>query len=261
MDLTLDMIRATVEIDQPTGSGMRTVGTGFLIQAPTPDGRPRVVLITAGHVFKSMPGDEARIGWRYQDAGGVWRFQPTPLKIRDQGQALWAGSGDRDVAVMAITAPDAFARAAIPLSWLADQQSFDKYGVGPGDEMMALGYPEGLASNRAGFPILRYGRVASYPLTPASEFPTFLLDFHVYKGNSGGPVFLMKGLNRGPGAPDSAQPQLIAGMLAQQTTVGDENLDLGIVLHAAYIREAIAAMDAPQARPADGSSVAASRQR
>lgn len=247
LDLIVELIRATVEVDQPLGDGVRTVGTGFLVQAPTPDGKPRVVLVTADHLLKSMPGDEARIGWRFQDNKGAWKFQPQPLRIRDGAKTLWTRNPAQDIAVMAITAPEIFARAAIPLTWLADKDSFEKYGVGPGDEMMVLGYPEGLSSNRAGFPILRYGRVASYPLSPASEFPSFLLDFHVFRGNSGGPVFLTKGLRRGPTAPDDEPPQLVTGMLAQQTTVGEEHLDLGIVLHAAWIREAIAQLDAPAA--------------
>ena len=56
--------------------------------------------------------------------------------------------------------------------------------------MMTLGFPRGLAANAAGFPILRAGRVASYPVAPARIFPTFLLDFSVFPGNSGGPVFM-----------------------------------------------------------------------
>lgn len=244
LDLIVELIRATVEIDQPLGDGTRTVGTGFLVQAPRPDGAPRVVLVTADHVLKSMPGDEARLGWRAQDAQGTWKFQPQGVKIRSGSKELWTRNPSRDIAVMEIQAPEAFAKAAIPLAWLADHNSFEKYGVGPGDEMMVLGYPEGLSSNRAGFPILRYGRVASYPLAPVSEFPSFLLDFNVFKGNSGGPVFLTKGLRRGPDAPSEDPPQLVTGMLAQQTTVGDEDLDIGIVLHAAFVREAIASLDA-----------------
>ena len=34
------------------------------------------------------------------------------------------------------------------------------------------------------------GRIASYPITPTSKTRTFLLDFEVFEGNSGGPVFL-----------------------------------------------------------------------
>jgi hypothetical protein len=62
--LTLDLIQATVQVEQPLGDGTRTVGAGFLINDPTPDGAPRVVLVTANHVFAKMPGPIATIGFR-----------------------------------------------------------------------------------------------------------------------------------------------------------------------------------------------------
>ena len=63
MDLAVELIQATVQLEQPLGDGTRTVGTGFLISAPGPDGQPRTVLITANHVFQKMPGPNARIGF------------------------------------------------------------------------------------------------------------------------------------------------------------------------------------------------------
>ena len=49
-------------------------------------------------------------------------------------------------------------KAAIPANYLAADDTFTKHQVGAGDEMMALGFPRGLAANQAGFPILRAGR-------------------------------------------------------------------------------------------------------
>ena len=120
-DLTVSLINATVQLDQPQGDGTRTVGTGFLIDAPRADGTPRVVLVTAGHVVERMPAQDMRIGWRVPLSDGSWRFTPAPLTIRDgEGEPLWVSHPDHDVAVMSIEAPEAFARAAIPIGWLAD---------------------------------------------------------------------------------------------------------------------------------------------
>ena len=104
--------------------------------------------------------------------------------------------------------------------------------------MMALGFPQGLSANEAGFPILRSGRVASYPLAPSAAFPTFLLDFRVFPGNSGGPVYR----SGGPGGDDG---QFIAGMLTQQVELSGQSLDIGIVTEARFIRETVALLDAP----------------
>lgn len=245
VDLSVDLISATVQLEQPIGGGIRTVGTGFLIADPAPDGTPRVVLVTANHVFERMPGDKATIGFRVETPDGAWRYDPQQIPIRKNGRELWTHHATRDVACIAITAPPAFARAAIPMNWLAGDQTAGQYQIGPGDEMMALGFPQGLAANAAGFPILRSGRVASYPLAPASAFPTFLLDFHVFPGNSGGPVFLEDGLHRRAGAGGRPEPQIVAGLLTQQVELGKENLEIGIVTQARYIRETVALLDNP----------------
>lgn len=243
-DLTVGLINATVQIDQPSEPGRRTVGTAFLVSAPRADGTPRTVMVTAAHVLTRMTEANARIGWREARSDGSWRFTPEPLPIRDaSGAALWTQHPERDIAVMAITAPETFARAAIPLDWLADATAFEQWRVGPGDELMALGYPFGLSANRAGFPILRLGRISSYPLTPIAAFPTFLLDFAVSSGNSGGPVFWTPSVRRRPDAPQPDHP-FIAGVLVQEVQGGGEGIDLGVVAHAEYVREAIAQMDA-----------------
>jgi len=247
-DLTVGLINATVQLDQPSGAATRTVGTGFLIQAPRPDGTPRIVLVTAAHVLAIMPDAEARIGWRVALPDGGWRFDPEPLAIRDDaGEPLWTQHPDQDVAVMEITAPEAFARAAIPIAWLADEKAFEAWQVGPGDELLSLGFPRGLSANRAGFPILRVGRIASYPLSPISAFPTFLLDFTVFPGNSGGPVFWTPSARKRPGTTEPGTA-FIAGLLSKEVRVGDDALEIGVVTHAVFIREAIALLDA-EARP------------
>ncbi len=239
-DLQMALIHATVQLEQPLANGMRTVGAGFLIDAPGPDGAPRTVLVTASHVFEKMPGTEAKIGYRFANPDGSWTFAPTPLLIRDpDGRELWTRLPSRDIAVISLVVPPSFATAAIPKAWLAQNDSFDKLSIGPGDEMMALGFPRGLSANAAGFPILRAGRVASYPVSPARIYPTFLLDFSVFPGNSGGPVFVsQEGYQR-----NGEAEQIIAGLLTEEVQLNNERLGIGIVTHATYIREAIDMLD------------------
>ena len=242
IDLAVDLMHATVQLEQPIGGGQRTVGTGFLISDPGPDGRPRTVLITANHVLAGMPGQIASVGFRTENADGSWSYAPQQVRIRDAGgHELWTHHPSRDVAAIAITAPAEFAKAAIPEDYLASDDTFTSYKVRAGDEMMALGFPRGLAANQAGFPILRSGRVASYPVAPAKIFPTFLLDFSVVPGNSGGPVF-MTDQDRRPVAGEK-EPEFIAGLLTQQVELNHERLEIGIVTHAKFIRETLARLD------------------
>lgn len=237
-DFPVQLIEATVQLDQPLPGGVRTVGTGFLVASTSATGEPRTILVTAKHVLAGMPGEEANIGYRAADAGGTWRYAPQAVKIRDEtGEPLWTGHPARDVAAMVIEAPPEFAKAAIPAGYLAAGDAYAERNISPGDEMMVLGYPRGVASNNAGFPILRSGKVASYPVSP-KVFPTFLLDFSVFPGNSGGPVFITRRGAIKAGGTATAQP-LITGILTQQVQMNDERLEIGIVIHSKYVLETL----------------------
>lgn len=183
-----------------------------------------------------MAGREANVGYRSLKADGSWRYTPAPIRIRSEDDApLWTRHPSQDVAVMRIQAPPEYAKAAIPAGYLAPQTAPNASELRPGDELLVLGFPRGVAANSAGFPILRAGRVASYPVSPDVS-PTFLLDFPVFPGNSGGPVFATSGLHR---TSAGATKPLIAGLLVQQVRLDDERLDIGIVVHARYIRETV----------------------
>jgi len=237
------VISATVELEQRLPDGSKTVGTGFLVSDPTPDGRPRTVLVTANHVFERMPMSAAQVDYRMRGEDGVWRYAPRAIMIRALDNRVWRRDAAHDVAVIQVNAPPELAKAAIPLSWLAGADTFTRYGLAQGDEMIVLGYPEGLAANAAGFPILRSGRVAS-PIEASDASPSFLLDFRVFPGNSGGPVFLAEATRRtADGAP--TKEQIIAGMLTEQVEVGDQRLEIGVVTDAQFIRQAIALLDQP----------------
>lgn len=246
IDFTVQMIQATVNVEQALpGAGVKRTGSAFLVNAPDDAGRPRTVLVTARHLVDSMPGDTARIGLRFQNPDGSWRLRWTPVAVRAGGKPAWTAHPQRDVAVMSLQVPPEIAQAAIPLDWLAKTDTFDTQDIGPGDEMVTLGYPGGYSANKLGFPILRAGRIASYPLTPIDQFPTFILDFTVMPGHSGGPVFMPEDARRRSGLPGLSRP-FVAGVLAQSS----DSLELGFVTHAQFVREAIVLMDHPAATPA-----------
>jgi hypothetical protein len=243
----LDLIHATVRLEQVQRDGSGAVGTGFIVATPSPDGRARTVLITADHVFERMRGDKVKVGFRVADDAGDWRYAPVSIRIRgSRGEPLWTAHPVQDVA--AIPLASGVAIAAVPASQLATSQIVAKLAVAPGDEMMVLGYPRGFSANAAGFPILRVGRVASYPLAPPARYPTYLLDFSVFAGNSGGPVYVVRSVNGR--APEIA----VTGIVTQELKLKDDRLEIGNVTHAAYIAETLALVDSPptEMTPTDG---------
>lgn len=238
-DLTVALIKATVQIDQPINDAKRMVGTGFLISVPKKDGTSETVLVTAAHVFEKMPAPQVRVGWRVQNPKGAWVYMPSNITIRTKDGPAWFQHPTQDIAVIPVTVPAAAREAVLPQSLLADDQMFAAAHVSAGDEMMTLGYPHGLSANVAGFPILRAGRMASYPVMPSAAFPTFLIDLTAVPGNSGGPVFMTGG---------SAKSNFIAGVLIKQVEDGDQRLELGVVTDAVFVRQTIDLMLKAEAR-------------
>ncbi|MBX3484969.1 trypsin-like peptidase domain-containing protein [Phenylobacterium sp.] len=231
---TIDLIHATVRLEQAQGDGTATVGTGFVLVRQDKDGTPRTVLVTAQHVFARMPRDKVKVGFRRLEPDGAWRYAPANVRIRGaEGEPLWTTHPTQDVA--AILIPPGPARGAIPVDRLATAQTLETLEIQPGTEMMVLGYPQGFAANDAGFPILRSGRVASFPVTPPSRYPTFLLDFTVFGGNSGGPVYVVRSVN---GRPQVA----ITGVLTQELRLKDDRLQIGNVTHAVHVLETLSLM-------------------
>lgn len=238
----VDLIEATVRLEQPLGDRQSTVGTGFMVLATRPDGAPRTILITARHVFDNMPRDKVSVGLRHRDAKGEWTHMPVSVRIRDAaGAPAWTRHPTQDVA--AIELPAGLEVHAVPVAELPGERALETLGVQPGDEMMVLGFPGGVAANTAGFPILRSGRVASYPLSPADRYPTYLVDLTVFDGNSGGPVYMVAAQpGAQPGAPLRAVT--VTGLLTQQLKLRGDRLDIGNVTQADFITETIALMGA-----------------
>lgn len=231
MSDVLDLIHATVRLEQVQANGSGAVGTGFTVLATDPSGAPRTILVTAAHVFARMPRDKVKVGFRVSDDSGGWRYAPVSMRIRGaQGEPLWTSHPTQDIAAIAL--PSGVERAAAPATWLATPPRLAALRIAPGEDMMVLGYPRGFSANDAGFPILRSGRVASYPLTPPDRYPTFLLDFSVFAGNSGGPVYVVRTVNGRPRA-------TITGILTQELRLRDERLEIGNVTHAAYAAETL----------------------
>lgn len=115
----------------------------------------------------------------------------------------------------------------------------ERLQVQPGDEMMTLGFPRGIAASDAGFPILRSGKVASYPVSPADRYPTYLVDVDVFAGNSGGPVYVpIRNTKAG-----SAPPVVIAGILTQQIKYHEQRLAIGNATQADFISETVSLME------------------
>ncbi|KPJ51358.1 hypothetical protein AMJ40_00205 [candidate division TA06 bacterium DG_26] len=236
--------------------GEGSCGTGFILSVPAEEDSESVrhILVTARHVLENIQGDSVQIILRNERGDGKWEELPYWVRCRQDGRQVWIGHEDEtvDVAAMRVRVPRHIRIPLVSPDALADDQFLRDAGVHPGDELLCLGYPLCAASGRGEFAILRSGRVASYPLIPTRRMKTFLYDFEILNGHSGGPVYLIREKQKEtePRYREDAR-WAIVGLVSREATIpagrtpvhaGSDTtrqLRMAQVVHASLIRETI----------------------
>lgn len=254
-DINLKLMNSTFQI-----RGEGSCGTGFImlrknIHLGGKSTDADVVLITAAHVLDSIKGNYAEILFREKN-NNIYKTIFYPIAIRKGKINFYKKHPTLDVAAMSITLlPDFNYRDILHETWLADDKTLIDYKIRPGATINCLGYPLCITDTLGNFPILRSGKIASFPIIPSSVYKTFLFDFGVYKGNSGGPVYFFEDgikshlIGKDKVALGGKNSQFIMGILTQEKwatqkdeVTGETNktfLKIGVVIQAQYILETI----------------------
>lgn len=238
-------------------SGQGSLGTGFVIGTPVKNDPTKAfyTLITADHVVRNVQGDKVILTFRKKNQDDTWSRLEISVQIRNGNEELWKKHPTMDVAAMFIRLPKDVVTKFLTTKDLMDDSKLKEYEIHPGLELFCLGYPFGAEANTQGFPILRSGRIASYPLTPTKDIKTFLFDFTVFRGNSGGPVYFFE---RDPlyGGTIHMGDAIygVMGLVVQERNITQKieelyekretvtPLQLGEVIHAIFIKELIDSM-------------------
>ena len=217
-ELNTILMNSTFKIE---GSGK--IGTVFIIGKPFFNDSTRAffVLVTANHVLNDIKTDNAILYLRKEVNKKFIKF-PYTLKIRKKGKPLWIKHSEVDVAAMYVSLPEDISINLLPTFFLANDSLISAYEIHPGDELLCLGFPYGAEANDAGFPILRSGKISSYPITPTKEIKSFLFDFQIFGGNSGGPVYFV-GLNRRyKGVIHIGEVRFIIGLVSEEVVLEEQ---------------------------------------
>jgi S1-C subfamily serine protease len=235
------------------GDPMRKIafGTVFVMGIPRHENPTvsNIVLVTAAHVLEDIAGDVATLMLRKPDPDGTYTEFPFDIPIRRGGSPLYTRHPTEDVAAMYADLPDAVPMSGLPPTFLATDEMLADIEVHPGDEAFVLGFPLGVGTP-GGFPVLRTGRIASYPLTPMRGVKSIVFDLFLYGGNSGGPVYYSYSNRMYKGAIHFGVAQGILGLVIQQAIsptpgLADSPLNLGLVVPAVFIRETLDRLPPP----------------
>lgn len=245
-DFHTTMMRATIKLQND-----KSTATGFILRQARPDSAEgaRWILVTAAHVLERTSDNETALIYRVREAEGLYRKEKVPLVIRKEGQPLWTQHPTEDVAVIVVVPPEKADLPEISTERLANDELLRKAGIHPGQLVTCLGYPHRTEANQAGFPILRSGSIASYPLIPSALNKTFLLSANTFEGDSGGPIYLAE--PEFVAAEKAEARRLILGLMHGQHFLDEDmtmvygsskvrhRLGLGIVVQATFIRETL----------------------
>ncbi len=249
-DLNTRLTLCTFKIANPSSTA-----TAFILTRPSPEDpwKPQHILVTAGHVFAGMRGDEATVWFRKLESDGSYTKRPATIRVRKSGKELWTKHPSVDAAVMVISVPKDISLPAISPDVLATDEDLKKYEIHPGDSIRSIGYPHAnqFEANAAGFPVVRMGCISSFPLLPTARVRTFLYDTNVFEGISGGPVYLSESNRYYAGKSHNDRVEMILGLNSGQHWLNEsynmvyesgtvrQRLELAIAVHASAIRETI----------------------
>jgi hypothetical protein len=246
------LMKSTFKIE-----GGKTYGTVFIMGQTPPDSVVKeqktcaCVMFTAAHVLEKIRDDYATLITHFEGTDGFKKYRQK-IRIRQNTRPLWYEHPELDIAAMRISLdlPEGCNYPVAGTNVLATDEMLAESRVLPGDEVLVLGYPLGFESNDFGFPVLRSGRIASYPLTPTSQIKTFQLDFEVFPGNSGSPVFMYSDGGSGKanmvlGLVSGAREMMERAEFLDESIVRKHNVGLAIVVHASFIRELLDMMPPP----------------
>jgi hypothetical protein len=237
-ELNTEMMKATVRVGGPNSRG-----TGFVLKLVLSDS-PAIsswLLVTARHVLDSITGDYATVYLHTQLPDSTYIQEPLYVRIRNGASRRYLCHPDDsvDVAILPLDIPSKSAWEGLYDDWLLGDSAFDALALHPGDEVFSLGYPRWVGSP-GGFAILRAARISSYPLVPIRKAKRFYLDMQVYKGCSGGPVYMQRiGGTDGSAWDMEREYTGIIGLISGEVVVAQDSspLMVAIVQPSCYIRD------------------------
>ena len=249
-DLNTQLMLSTFKLSHPDSSG-----TAVVMTRPSPKDPKglQYVLVTAEHALSRIKADEATLQLRKKDGEGRYAKSPLKIKIRQGGKPLWTRHPTADVAAMIVALPPEAAVPGVPADRLASDRELQQYDIHPGDLIRGIGFPfpNQFDANEGGFPVIRTGCIASYPLLPTRQTKTFFLDCNTFEGDSGAPVYLSEANRFYAGSSHEGRVELVLGLISGQQFLNEEiksiylteklrhRMGLGIVVHAAAIRETL----------------------
>jgi hypothetical protein len=200
--------QATVRIENEWGH----TGTGFLVFKKVDNDRGAVFLVTNKHVVHEdaklrETAQRLTLFVNIEQNDGTIVGRPYEIPLVQQERKIWREHKDAHVDVLAVNVSNSIAsKREIKNRWANLQIDFvtpqilKEEDISVGEDILIIGYPDGLAHAKTNHPLVRQGIIATrigenitIDVQDAGsrklvEIPGFLVDAAVVPGSSGSPV-------------------------------------------------------------------------
>jgi hypothetical protein len=203
--VTEEITLCTARIECTLANGEESTGTGFQYQfAKLPDGRELIGLITNKHVVRGAVSGAFHMTLR--DSSGNPAYGQHHRVQLDAFETRWIPHPDPDVDLCMLPIGPFInaleAKQVLPFVLSLDESllpSEDELAsLGALEDVLMVGYPNGIWDSVNNQPIMRRGVTATHPRLDYEGRKVFMIDAACFPGSSGSPVFLYSngGINR-----------------------------------------------------------------
>lgn len=195
MSITEQLIHTTVRIESFYDNDTKGTGTGFFFKFKFGD-RSIPLIITNKHVVRNAK--KGRLKFKVQKDGSWNREDSVTIEINDFEKG-WIMHPDSDVDLCAFPMVNLIEKmvelgkiphySTITEDIIPTQEEYDNFMAI--EEIVMIGYPNGIWDSANNLPILRKGITATHPNIDYNGKSEFLIDAACFPGSSGSPVFLL----------------------------------------------------------------------
>lgn len=190
------LVYSTVRIECEYTDGGTGTGTGFFFGFARSENANVPVIVTNKHVVEGACRGTFQI--HLQDASGQPSIQQSERFIFENFQAQWIHHPEPNVDLCVMPIADLIQQSErngkrlgfVPLEMALIPTELELTELTPLEEVLMIGYPNGIWDSLNNMPILRRGVTATHPAIEYEGRREFMIDAACFPGSSGSPVML-----------------------------------------------------------------------
>lgn len=197
LSLLEQLCYSTTRIECETTTGQKGTGTGFFFNLNFPNDKHVPIIVTNRHVAEGMTKGRFRL--TKSDADGNPIIDQHFTRDFSTGfESMWTFHPDPNIDLCAMPIGQLLA-AAKQLNSTLFYRTFDqnlipnqeqKNDLDVVEDILMIGYPNGIWDEKNNLPIIRKGTTATHPNIDYNGKSEFLIDAACFPGSSGSPVVL-----------------------------------------------------------------------